>query len=77
MPPEFSSIVDRLLGPQGMVVLIILILYGVVKETPWWVPGHIYRKKEKELETVHELVMTSTTLMKRSVDTEPRVEKGA
>lgn len=68
-PPVSSEVVywtDLVLGPKGLAVMMIVILYGVIKDHPWWVPGHIYRRTEQKLDALSELVAANTVLVARA-----------
>ena len=68
-PPVSTEVVywtDLILGPKGLAVMMIVILYGVIKDHPWWVPGHIYRRTEQKLDALSELVAANTVLVART-----------
>jgi hypothetical protein len=47
-----------LLGPLSLTVALLLAIWGAVKETPWWVPGPMYRERVQQLRDENDQLRT-------------------
>lgn len=77
VPQEVVYWTDLVLGPKGLAVMMILILYGAIKDRPWWVAGHIFRRTEAKLDALQELVTANTVLLARAVSVEEQRQRDA
>lgn len=75
VPTQLVTWLDLVIGPRGLVVGLLLVLYGVVKENPWWIPGNIYRRTEQKLDALQAIVTANTVIVARSVGNEARREQ--
>lgn len=60
-----DHILTILLGPGGVTVLVLLIIYGGWKK--WWVFGWAYRDKEKEAKEWKAIALRGTHVAERVV----------
>jgi hypothetical protein len=66
MPPEANLVLEALLGPYGVVVLLLLFVVGLQKE--WWVMGGQYRTVKDLLESARQNADLKSELLQKAID---------
>ena len=68
MPPDVKTWLDYLLGPQGLVVGLLFVLWAAFKDRPFVVSGAMYREMQADRDRWMEAAMTNTRLAQGSVN---------
>ncbi len=67
MPTDSKLWLDYLLGPQGLVVGLLFILYAAFKDKPFVVSGSMYREMKADRDRWMDAAVTNTRLAQGSV----------
>lgn len=60
---------QQLLGPYGVLVLLVLMVWSLIKNKPWLVPGHQYRDMLAERDRYREINQRLTDVLMKGTDT--------